>query len=164
MRFSSIILRHRTTSVFAKASPKWLLSNNCCIFHAQNYCKFDTCEMLYGSRIPNEKQSRRRYLPFLQRFADRIFGDVTPTRWFKRSIFIIFFDQHPAQECKKELLRPLPSENAFFFFRHLPSGKLKNHENALLEPPRRRHVAKDAIRKSLQKWQIPPATLFFVDF
>ena len=78
---------------------------------------------------------------------------------------IIFFDPHPAWECEKQLLRHLPSENAIFsFFRHLPSGKLKNHENALLEPPRRRHVAKDAIRKSLQKWQIPPATLFFIDF
>ena len=52
----------------------------------------------------------------------------------------------------------------FFIFRHLPNGKLKNHEHALREPPRRRHVAKDAIRKSLQKSQIPPATCFFCRF
>ena len=45
-----------------------------------------------------------------------------------------------------------PARMRFFsFFRHLPSGKLKNHENAPLEPPCRRHVAKDAIRKSLPK-------------
>ena len=61
---------------------------------------------------------------------------------------IFFFDLHPAWECKKQFLQHLPSENAIFsFFRHVPSGKLKNHQNALPDPPCRRHVAKDAIRK-----------------
>ena len=63
-----------------------------------------------------------------------------------------FCDSHPAWECDFQTLR------------HLPSEKLKNHEDAPLEPPCRRHVAKDAIRKSLQNWRIKVATLLFVNF
>ena len=66
--------------------------------------------------------------------------------------------------AKNNVCDTSPARMRFFsFFRHLPSGKLKNHENALLEPPCRRHVAKDAIRKLLQKSQIPLAIWLFLD-
>ena len=52
---------------------------------------------------------------------------------------VFFFDSHAAWERQKRFLRHLPSENAIFsFFQHLPSGKLKNHEKALVEQLGRR--------------------------
>ena len=73
-----------------------------------------------------------------------------------------FFDSHPAWECDFHTLRHLPSENAIFsFFQHLPSEKVKNDKKATFEPLIRRHVVNDAVKKSSQNLQLPPAIAFW---
>ena len=46
------------------------------------------------------------------------------------------------------------------FFQHLPSEKLKNHENAIFEPLLRHHVANDADSKSLKIRRLPQREVF----
>ena len=65
---------------------------------------------------------------------------------------VIFFDCHAAWERDFSLLRHLPRENVIFsFFPHVPSEKLKNTENRIMESCCGRVGAKDAKCKSPQK-------------
>ena len=70
-----------------------------------------------------------------------------------------FFDRHAAWECDLSLLQHLPSENAIFsLLPHVPSEKLENHENRILESCCGRVGAKDAKSKSPPKSILPSAS------
>ena len=85
--------------------------------------------------------------------------------WRSHAAWDSFFDCHAAWERDFSLLRHLPSENVIFsFFQHVPSEKLKNIENRIMESCCGRVGAKDAKCKSPQKSILAPKDMIGTHF